>query len=205
MQTASGQAVSQRPKGAGTGTAMKRRIRRGLRPLTFIVAGLIALLSIGVMVLALLGIWPPKSLSPQVTVSVTPTTPYALGLKVEKAGPPVKQGSQWIVRVKVTNNVMQSGQLVGTPTPNAATPTAGPAKVLNGGIKVLFYDRAASDPSKKIVGGGLGSVVNLDPGQSTIIEVYATNVGDGFNGSAANYEVFPDSVWTDKDPAAKAP
>ncbi len=182
-------------------------MRKGVRAATLAVAALIALLSVGGTFAAWQGYWPPKSLQPVEQVSVTPTSANALGLKVAKAGPPRNEGGQWIVPVQITNNVRQSPPAQGTVSPGAAAPGPVPATVLNASVKVLFYDRPASDPGKKIVGTAVGNYVNptnvaagLAPGATDKFDVIATGVGD-----FKDYEVFPDNVWTDKDPVKKSP
>jgi hypothetical protein len=137
------------------------------------------------------GFWPPNFGGEGVVAIVTPTprAPHFAGLLAEKAGEPRQEGEQWIVPVKVTNRVEQSPAVRGTPTPNAPTPQPEQARVINGSVKVLFYNA-----EHEIVGGGNGNVLDLAYGESKNIEVVATAVGE-----FTDYVVFADSVWTDKD------
>ncbi len=149
-----------------------------------------AALSIGSVLAVLFNAWP---LAAEVhPPPPTPTPPPAVrGLIVEKAGQPRKEGDQWIVPVKVTNQVRvvpfaQANPPAGTPTPEPV-----PANVTYATVNVFFYDAEG-----KIVGGGNGNVVNLPYGQSKVIEVVAT----GLQGDFVDYEVRPGVVWTDQDP-----
>lgn len=190
MQTASGKAARRR-----------LRVRRAPRPATILIGAIITVLAIGVMALALYayssGIWPAKVLSPGSNAPFTPTSPNALGLTVEKAGQPQQDPNnpnQLIVPVRITNKVVQSAAPQGTPTPNAATPTAGPAKVYNATVKVIFYDSSGN-----VVGGAVGNYANtqggLPYGQSATFDVVAVGVSN-----YQSYQIFADNVWTDKDP-----
>jgi hypothetical protein len=165
----------------------------------------VAVLALGAMALVQFGIYPPPAPSESQTVAdvwhasrtATPATIHADMLKVEKVGTPVKTGDTVTVTLKVTNQVMQSGALPGTPTPNAATPTPSQAKVYSGVVRVFFYK--VNDKQQQIVGSGIGNVTNLAYGQSTQIQVVASGVGD-----FTDYVAFPDNVWTDKDPVKPA-
>jgi hypothetical protein len=143
------------------------------------------------------GTWPPRSGNTGATASFTPTSADALNLVAEPAGQPHKDpnnANQLIVPVKITNKILQSASPQGTPTPGAATPTPGPAKVYNATVKVLFYDGAGNT-----VGSAVGNYANtqggLEYGQSATFDIVAIGVGD-----FQSYKLFPDSVWTDKDP-----
>jgi hypothetical protein len=164
--------------------ARKRRIK----PATYGVIGVVALLALVPMIANMIGLWPPKSGPFEPTLEVP--TPYAAGLLVEKAGPHRIEGDQVIVPVKVTNQVHISAAVQGTPTPNAPTPTAEPANVINGIVRVLFYDK-----DKRLLGHGIGNVTNLPFGQSKTIEVVAIGIPQ-FD----HYEVEAEGAWTDKDP-----
>jgi hypothetical protein len=175
------------------------RVRTRWRPrrITLGIIAIVLLAVLATMVLAwpALGIWPPKSGG---GIELTPTSQFAAGLKVETVGDTVRQGDQVVVKVKITNNVRQPPPPKGTPTPDAATPAPEPARVLNASVKVLFFDKPLDDPSKKIVGSGIGnyySAEGLAPGQSATIEVVATDVGE-----FKSYEAYADGLWTDKDP-----
>lgn len=203
MQTAPGQAVKNSSnRDSGTSGARRAR-RRGLNPWTIAIAGILLFVSVAAMVLVFFGYWPPKAAG--VTVAqrwmalrtATPSVQRAMGLQVEKLGPPRKDGDTIIVRLKVTNKVLANAAIQGTPTPGDATPTAAPAAVYNGTISVIFYNVDASG-NQVIVGGGVGSVVDLPYGQSKEIEVRATPVSDFSD--ATQYDAFPENVWTDKDP-----
>lgn len=189
MSTASRDVVTKRKAGA----------RRPLRPITWVILGIILAAIIATMAMVLTGIWPlGGGVSEPPAGQFTPTSPYAAGVKVEKVGEPVRDGDQVTLKVKITNGVMQPPAVHGTPTPGAPTPGPEPAKVYNVTVKVLFYDKAASDPSKKIVGSALGNYFNkdgLENGQSATLDVVAIGVGD-----YQDYQVFPDTIWTDKDP-----
>jgi hypothetical protein len=204
LQTAPGQVVEDNSS-RGAGRPRARRARRlPVSTTTLAIAGILAVLSIGIMLLALLGIWPPKSTQPNESITdvwtrirtATPAWNYATGLTIEKIGAPRKEGDNVIVRLRVTNNVKVPAALEGTPTPGAATPTPGPANLYNGTVVVVFYNEEGG--RQKIVGSGLGNVTDLAYGQSKEIDVVATAV-EGFS-EATKFESFPDSVWTDKDP-----
>jgi hypothetical protein len=199
LSTASGDVVRKRRAGA----------RRRLRPITWVILAILVVAAFGTMVLVLTGLWPLGGGVEQTPPgSVTPTSQFAAGLtkdtglKVEKAGDPVRQGDQITVKVKVTNKVMQPPLPQGTPTPGAATPEPVPAKVYNATVKVLFYwwpdDQPRTDKNTKIVGSAVGNYFNpqgLANGESATIDVVAIGVGD-----FKDYQLFPDTVWTDKDP-----
>ena len=189
MSTASGDVVKKQQSGA----------KRPLRPITWVIIAIVLVVAFGTMAAVIFGLWPTNGgVSEPPAGQVTPTSSHAAGLKVEPAGTPVRDGDQVTLKVKITNNVMQAPPIEGTQTPNAPTPAPEPAKVYNATVKVLYYDKAATDSSKKIVGSGIGNYYNeqgLPNGSSDTLDVVATGVGD-FQG----YEVFPDTVWTDKDP-----
>lgn len=199
MDTASGQANV-----SGTGRAKARR-RLPLSPLAIGILIGVAVLALGAMVLVITGVYPPPSPSESESVAdgwyasrtATPAAQRATLLKVEKVGTPVKTGDVVTVTLKVTNNVMQSAALPGTPTPDAATPTPSQAKVYSGVIRVFFYK--IDGKKQQIVGSGIGNVTNLAYGDSTQIQVVASGVGN-----YADYIAFADSVWTDKDPVKPA-
>lgn len=150
------------------------------------------------MLVVLLGIYPPRTPEgiPQATIlrepTGTPVSPNAVGLKIEKVGEPVKFGDTVTVTLRVTNTVFASAQPTGTPEAEAPTPTAGPANLVNGSVKVFFY--RIENGVRKIVGSGVGNVVNLPHGASAEIRVVATPVED-----FTEWEARPDVVWTDKD------
>jgi hypothetical protein len=193
------------PRGAADGgtkdvevVAERRiRVRRGPRPITIIIAVLVAILSLGAMVAVIFGAWPPRSES--VSVPPTPISTFVNGLTVEKVGAPRQEGDQIIITVRVTNNVKVPPALLGTPTPNAPTHVPEPATVRNGTIKVFFYDKPAGDATRTIVGSAVGNVTDLKPGESKEIQIVAIGVGEYCEGC---FEVFPDTIWTDKDPVA---
>lgn len=195
MDTASGQADA-----PATRAARPRR-RRRLNPLAIGILALFVVLALAVMGLTRL-IYPPTAQEPAKTVAdtwkasrtATPATLHTDLLKVEKLGPAQKQNDQVIVHLRVTNNVVQSAAVSGTPTPDAATPTPSQAEVYNGIIRVFFY-KTDDKGNQQTVGSGLGNVTNLKFGQSQDITVVATGVGD-----FTDYVAFPESVWTDKDP-----
>lgn len=176
--------------------AAKKRSRFGpkIRPVTLAVGAFAVLLSLGVMIAVLGGAWPLAGGQQHVEVAPTPW-PHIQGLRAEITAPPRKEGEQWLVPVKVTNNVLAPARAEGTATANQP-PAATPSKVLNATIRVLFYDKAASNNEKHVVGSGIGNVTDLDYNTSKTIEVVATNVGQFAEGG---YEVFTDSMWTDKD------
>ena len=186
-------AGSARVRGGGRprGTAPRPRIRKARRPrpITIAIAALIALLSIGATLAVLAGAWPLAAEVKPPPATPTPN-PVVLGLIVEKAGQPRKEGDQWIVPVKVTNQVKVSPQPTGTPAAGMPTPPPEPANVTYATINVLFYDSQGN-----VVGGGNGNVVDLPYGQSKVIEVVAT----GLEGDFVDYAVRPGVVWTDKD------
>jgi hypothetical protein len=193
LSTASGNIVRKRRTGA----------RRPIRPITWVVLGIIVILAFGALALTILGWWPVNGgVSQPPAGSVTPTSANAAFVKVEKVGTPVRQGDQVTVQVKITNNhLMQAPQVQGTPTPGAATPAPEPAKIINATVKVIFFDKDPSDPKwqdRQIVGSAVGNYYNpqgLADGQSATIDVVATGVGD-----FKDYQVSPDTVFTDKDP-----
>jgi hypothetical protein len=169
--------------------ARKRRIK----PATYAVIAIVSLLALGPMIasLPILGIWPPKTTAHAPTGDELPT-PYAAGLIAQIAGDPRREGGQVIVPVKVTNQVHISAPVEGTPTPGAPTPTGAPANVINGIVRVLFYDS-----QKHLIGYGIGNVTDLPFGQSKTIEVYAAGIPQSDH---YDYEVIVESAWTDKDP-----
>lgn len=217
MQTAQGPAVKKSPPEAPRVEVQPPARRFRPSTTTLLLAGLVTVAVLGCMVSTLLGIWPPKSANSLTGISSVvsdvkgyapsdapkPSSLYAKGITIEKLGQPTKQGDQVTVRLKVTNGVMQPPALKGTATPNAPTPGLEPAKLYNATVKVLFYDKSSSDPTKKIVGSAVGNMDalpdGLAPNASKEIEVVATNVGD-----FKDYAAFPDTVWTDKD-AVKIP
>jgi len=160
---------------------------------------IVGLIAFGTMAAVIFGFWPTGGGGTEPPAGVvTPTSSHAAGLKVEAAGTPVRDGDQVTLKVKITNNVTQAPPVQGTQTANSPTPQPEQAKVYNATVKVLYYDKPATDSSKKIVGSGVGNYYNeqgLPYGSSDTLDVVATGVGD-FQG----YEVFPDTVWTDKDP-----
>src|SRR5262249_28869476 len=143
LSTTSGNVVRKRRAGA----------RRPIRPVTLAILIIVLVVVFGTMALLLQGIWPVNGgISQPPAGSVTPTTPNAAFVKVEKAGPPQRQGDQVIVPVKITNNnLKQVPPVQGTPTPGAATPEPVPANIINATVKVIFFDRDASDPNRQIV------------------------------------------------------
>lgn len=202
---------------ASRGARQRAAIRWRPKPVTLVILGVTTVVTVALMLLPILGIWPPKTTEP---ITVKAASPYAAGLKLEIVGTPealtvqtshnvTSQGTVTTVTdsyqvvtvtVKLTNNVMQPPPIQGTQTAGAPTPAPEPAKLLGAGIKVLFYDAAASDANKQIVGSGIGTYYNangLAPGESDTIQVVATDVGK-FNDKG--YEAFADGLWTDKDP-----
>ncbi len=203
MQTAPGRVANKRPGDTRPSQTRRGRGRaRPLRPITFIIGGIITVLAIGAMVFILagygFGYWPPKKSGESLIVPPTPTrigdtnlSTDASGLKVEVVGQLQKQNDQVIVHVRVTNQVKVA--VAATASAPASAPQ--PAKVLNGSVKVFFYGDTGND----LVGTGIGNVVNLDYGASKEIDVVATGIGD-----FKTVKAVPDTVWTDKDPI-KAP
>jgi hypothetical protein len=156
------------------------------------------------MVMIFINLWPTNGGVTQPPAgSVTPSSANAAFVKVEKGGTPVRGADgQVTVQVKITNeNLMQSPAAQGTPTPGAPTPAPEPAKIINATVKVIFFDRDASDPNwqdRKIVGSAIGNYYDpngLTGGQSATISVVAVGVGD-----FKDYQVSADTVFTDKDP-----
>ncbi len=196
MQSATGQ--TKRPgtarKTAQTRPPTKKRLYR----ITIVMGGLIALASIGVMLVVLLGFWPPKgSADETVPVGPTPAAVEKAGLKVEKAGPirlDTAQKGQFFIPVKVTNNVVKAARLHGTPTPGTAPPTAGPAKVLSADIRVIFYKREGD--VRKAMGVINGNATNIEYGQSKVVEIVGTGIE---NPQDLEYDVVADFIYTDKD------
>lgn len=195
----------------------RRKVAQPWRPspVTFAIGGIVLLVVLISMWLTLFAGWP---FTQPTGVTVKPGSPYAGGLKVSIVGTPVEsialftdttsvQNTPTTVTntvrtitttVQIVNEVHQSPQVVGTPTPNAPTPGPEPAKVLNASVKVLFYDSELGDVNKKIVGSGIGNYYNaagLEPGGTATLDVVAIGVGD-----YKSYEAFADGLWTDKDP-----
>ena len=209
MQTASGQAVknsSNRNTGQSRGRSTRKR---RVSPIAMGIAAFLFVISIGVMGLALSGIWPPKSDEESKTVAqqwlesrtATPSTQYLNELKIEKVGQPrhEPEGTETIggkseqlsvvtVTLKVTNNIMM-------PEPNHPNGPLVQANLLFGTVRVLFYN--VENSRQKIVGGGSGTVTDLKYGESKTIDVVAAHVEDYTD--ATQYDAFPDSIWTDKD------
>jgi hypothetical protein len=179
------------------------------KPITIVIIVLVGLLSIGLVAISwpALGLWPFGQGAANPVGMVTPTSHFASGLTLEKQGEPVKEQVKdgdtvtynVTVTVKLTNGVQQPPAASGTPTPGAPTPAPEPAKVYNATVKAIFYDRAASDPARQVVGSGVGNYHNpegLEYGASDTMQIVATGLTQDF----VDYEVFPDTVWTDKDP-----
>ena len=196
MQSATGK--TKQPGKARNAEPTPPPAKKGLRPITIIMGGLIALASIGIMAAVLLGFWPPKSATDEIgPLGPTPVAIIQAGFKVEKAGPvridPAQPG-QFIVPVKVTNNVVKAARVKGTPTPGTAAPTAGPAKVLNADIRVIFYRLEGG--VKKVVGGANGNATDIEYGQSKVVEIVGTGIE---NPQDLEYEVIVDFIYTNKD------
>ncbi len=191
MSTASGDIVRKR----------RVRARRPIHPVTWVLLIVVLIIVFGSLAIILANIWPTNGGVTQPPAgSVTPSSPNAAFVKVEKVGTPVRgTDNQVTVQVKITNeNLKQSPAPQGTPTPGAPTPAPVPAKIINVTVKVLFFDKDASDPSRQIVGSAIGNYYDpngLAGGQSATISVVATGVGD-----FKDYQVSPDTVFTDKDP-----
>jgi hypothetical protein len=183
---APGQAVDDNT-GRGGGGARSRRRGMRLSPLTIGIAAFLTLASIGLMALVLGGVWPPKPTDKGVTIEPTPHTPQAVGVIVEKAGAPRREGDNVIVPLKVTNKVKMSAPVQGTQPADAPTPTAGPTDLYNASIKVIFYK--VEGGKKVLVGSGVGNATDLAYNQSKQIEVWATPVGD-----FTDYEAYADTV-----------
>ena len=173
MRTASGPAVNDSSSKKGNGVQPRATRRRGIRPITMVIAGLLLLLSLASMGAAYFGIWPPKAGNSETiaekwnrTRTATPLAQRALGLKIDKLGAPTKDGDTVVVRLHVTNNVKASPIATGTPQAGAPAPPAEPATVKNGLINVIFYNE--TNGQQVVVGSGIGSVVDLAPGQSGI-------------------------------------
>jgi hypothetical protein len=185
---------------AAPGDVAKRRPApsRKASPVTWIIIAAVLVVALLTMFVAMFPLGPFAPAETPLGV-VTPSVPHAAGLKVEKVGEPVRDGEQVTVQVKVTNNVLQAPLAQGTPTPGAPTPAPEPAKVLNASVKVLFFGPDPANPGKTIiVGSGVGNFYSekgLAPDESATIDVVATDVGE-FN----DWQVYPDAVWTDKDP-----
>jgi len=158
-----------------------------LNPLALGIGAFFALVSIGLMVLALAGIWPPKSTGEAPAAQPTPHTPQAVGVLVEKAGAARRDGDNVIVPLKVTNKVYMPPPVQGTQTASAPTPIPAPTDLYNASIKVIFFKLNGNN--KDIVGSGIGNVTDLPFGQSKQIEVVATAVGD-----FTDYDAFADTV-----------
>ncbi|HUP27487.1 MAG TPA: hypothetical protein VM409_03555 [Chloroflexia bacterium] len=199
MQRAPGRAVGSGPKQVEVEVVPRPKSRRRLRPATIGIAALVTLLTLGAMIAALVASRNGQPLigstGPEVTIP-TPTSLFAVGIKVEKAGSARTENEQVIVPLKVTNNVMQPPPVQGTHVAGAATPQPEQAKINNATVKVLFYDKPSSDATRKVVGSAIGNVQDLKFGESKQIDVVATAVGEFCDGC---YEAFPDTVWTDKD------
>ncbi len=194
MQTAPRGAADRGTKDVEVVAERRTRVRRGPRPITIIIAVIIALLSLGAMFAVISGVWPPRNEFE--SVPPTPVSTYVNGLTVEKIGAPRQDGEQIIVTVRVTNNVKVPPGAQGTPTPNAPTHVPEPATVRNGTVKVFFYDKPAGDSSRAIVGSAVGNVIDLKPGESKEVQIVAIGVGEYCEGC---FEAFPDTIWTDKD------
>jgi hypothetical protein len=207
LQTAPGQAL-QDSSNPERSKSRKSRGRRGVDPMVAIIAAILIILSLAVMGVYLLGVWPPKSAESSLTVAeqwnlsrtATPGTQHINGLKVEKVGTPVHEGDTVTVTLKVTNNVMMPDPKAPTPESGKAAPIV-PAFVYNGSIRVLFYNE--KDGKQIIIGGGYGNAVNLNYEESKEIEVVCVPV-EGYDENT-KYEAFPDYVWTDKDPVKATP
>ena len=178
------------------------RARRPIRRGTWVVILVVLVIVFGAMGLVISG-WLPINggISEPPAGSVTPTSANANHVLVAKGGDPVRDASgQVTVKVIITNsNLMEFAALQGTPTAGVPTPTAGPAKIVNATVKVIFYDRPAiRKAGRQIVGSAVGNYFNpqgLADGQSATIDVVAIGVGD-----FKDYQVSVDTVFTDKDP-----
>ncbi len=198
LQSATGQ--TKRPGSVGSAQSTRGPVRKNLRPITKVIAGLIALASIGIMVLVLLGFWPPKfSAETATNQSATAVAIRDAGLTVEKAGPitadPQHPG-QFIIPVLVKNNVKKSAKLHITPTPGVVvpSPTPAPAAVLNADIRVIFYKREGDE--RKSVGTVNGNATDIPFGQSKTVQIVGIGID---NPQDLEYDVEIGSMWTDKD------
>jgi hypothetical protein len=158
-----------------------------LNPQALGMAAFLALVAIGIMVAAALGVWPPKPASQAALIEPTPHTPQAVGVVVEKAGQPERNGDTVTVTLKVTNKVQMPVPVQGTQAANAPTPAPSPTDLYNASIKVFFYK--VNGGKKELVGSGLGNVTDLPYNQSKQIQVVSTPVGD-----FTDYEAFADTV-----------
>ena len=197
MQTAPRQTANQGPATTEVIAEQPVTRKRRIKPATYAVIAVVSLLTLIPMIASIplpffggSALWPPKT-EVHRPVDAVPT-PYSAGLLAEKAGDARREGDQVIVPVKVTNQVHISAPVQGTPTPGAPTPTGAPANVLNGIVRVLFYDG-----QKHLIGYGIGNVTNLPFGQSKTIEVYAAGIPQADH---YDYEIIVESAWTDKDP-----
>lgn len=187
------------------------------KPVTIAILAVVTVVVLGLMLVAYppLGIWPFKSTE---VITVKPGSTHADGLKVAIVGAPVVSTAIYTdvlevqatvttitetvrtvtITVQITNDVMQSPPVSGTPTPGAPTAVPEPARIINASVKVLYYDRPVEDEHKQIVGSGIGNYYDEDglaPGESATIEVVGTDIGE-----FQSYEAFADGLWTDKDP-----
>ncbi len=199
MQSAPPRIVNPEPHSTRPATT-RRLIKRGLRPATIIVAALIALGTLGIMAVTLLGIWPPRSAPPPPAQSVTQTSPYAKMLQIEKNGPPRKDSKtgQWIIPLKAINKVEQPYAVNGTPTPGI-TPVPKPVNVLAASVKVLLYT-GGEGSDRRYVGtayGGFSTPKGLAPDATEEFEVPAATAE---NVNITDYEAFTDLLSTDQDP-----
>jgi|SRR4051812_1164255 len=155
--------------------------------MALVIGAFLAVISIGIMLAALFGYWPPKSSGEAPAAGPTPHVPQAVGVMVEKVGEPQRAGDTVTVTLKVTNKVKMSAPMTGTQVTSAATPTAGPTDLYNASIKVVFY-RMDGD-KKNVVGSGLGNVTDLPYNASKQTVVVCTPVG-----AFTEYEAYADTV-----------
>jgi hypothetical protein len=176
--------------------------KRGLLPITIVIAVLIALASIGGMVGVLLGFWPPRTSSEAApAVGPTPKAILEAGLKLEAVGTPArdpKDPSQVILGVRVTNQVQMALPFKGTPTQGVPAPTKGPVTICSALFTVIYYNDKGGEAGRGF--GGVGIVPYQQ--QSEVVTTYGKPVGE-----FQRFELVPDSLSADTEckPAGSYP
>jgi hypothetical protein len=161
------------------------------------------------MVYAFLFVWQPSTVDTTPSEGAHPSSPYAVGLKIENNGPARKdaENEQWVIPLKATNNVMIPHRAEGTAP--VETPVPAPVTVRAATVKVLLYGTTVENSQRHLLGtgyGGFSATEGLAPGASITFEVpvaaFTTSAFEEAN--VTDYEAFADLLSTDQDPVSGA-
>ena len=166
------------PPASRTRTGERLPVRRKLLPITIFLAALIGVSALGVMVLALSGVWPPVTGS-DVKPNATVVAIRQAGLTIEKVGAPRRRGDQIIATVKVTNNYRATFIPTGvTPVATDPTPQARDLDVKYASIVVFYYGEKTGNEPRPVLGRADGQILDLPFGQSKTVEVIGIGIPD---------------------------